>query len=183
MVMVRFRKFLEMQNVKYDFSSVHIEVPEPLASDIIDWGKSKITDNEIFVSQTDPSFGREDEMHVTLLYGIHSETPDQVKELLEGSPKIRVELAEVDVFTNPEKFDVVVIKVLSDDMHKLNKKLTDSVEFTNKYKDYRPHATVAYVKKGKGWKYHGLKAWKGRKFEANYVIFSSKNGVKTKIAL
>lgn len=172
-----------MQNVKYDYSSVHIDVPEPLASEILKWGQSRIKDSEIFVSQTDPNFGREDEMHVTLLYGIHSDSPVEVNKLVQGNGPIHVELGEIDVFTNHDKFDVVVIKVKSDDLNKLNSHLTDNVEFTNKYKEYKPHVTIAYVKKGKGWKYHGLNAWKGKKFATDYLVFSSTKGIKEKVQL
>jgi 2'-5' RNA ligase len=170
-----------MQNVKYDYSSTHIDVPEPLASELIDWGKKKIKDADIFVSQTDTSFGREDEMHVTVLYGIHSDLPDEVTKIVSGQNKISVKLGDIDVFTNPEKFDVVVVKVISDDLNDLNEKLTKHVEFTNKYKEYKPHITLAYVKKGKGWKYHGLDKWRGKEFDTDYVIFSSKNGTKQKL--
>lgn len=179
----QFRKFVEMQNVKYDYSSVHIDVPNPLADDLITWGKKKIKDTDIFVSQTDPSFGREDEMHVTILYGIHSDSSEEVNKYISSKKPITVKLGEVDVFTNPEKFDVVVIKVVSDELSALNAKLTDKVEFTNKYKEYKPHITLAYVKKGKGWKYHGIDQWKDEKFTTDYVVFSSKSGIKEKIKL
>ena len=177
----QFRKFFEMQNVKYEYSSVHIDVPYPLADKLIDWGKEKIKDSEIFVSQIDPSFGREDEMHVTILYGIHSENNEEVSKIVSGYGPISVTLGEIDVFTNPEKFDVVVVKVISDDLNELNEKLTSHVEFTSKYKEYKPHITLAYVKKGKGWKYHGIDKWKGKEFQTDYVIFSSKNGTKQKL--
>lgn len=179
----QFRKFFEMQNVKYDYSSTHIDVPELLANDLIKWGKQKIKDSDIFVSQIDPSFGREDEMHVTVLYGIHSDSPDQISKIISGRKSISVKLGEIDVFTNPDKFDVVVIKVISNDLNSLNAKLTGEVEFTNKYKEYKPHITLAYVKKGKGWKYHGLDHWKGKEFSTDYMVFSSKNGTKQKLKL
>ena len=118
-----------MQNVKYDYSSIHVDVPEPLAGDLISWGKRKIKDSEIFVSQTDPSFGREDEMHVTILYGIHSDSPDQVSKIIKDHGSITITLGEVDVFTNPEKFDVVVVKAISKDLSELNEQLSKEVEF------------------------------------------------------
>ena len=178
----QFRKFLEMQNVKYEYSSVHIDVPDPLANDLILWGKKKIKDSDIFVSQTDQSFGREDEMHVTVLYGIHSDSSEEVAKIALGQKTISVKLSEVDVFSN-DKFDVVVVKVISEDLNLLNEHLTDNIEFTNKYKEYKPHITLAYVKKGKGWKYHGLNHWKDEEFTTDYIVFSSKNGVKQKLKI
>ncbi len=180
---MEFRKFLEMQNVKYDYSSTHVDVPETIGSDINNLGKKKIKDSDIFVSKIDSSFGREDEIHVTVLYGIHSDTSEEVAKVVSEKKSISVKLGDIDVFTNPDKFDVVVIKVISDDLKSLNTKLTDKIEFTNKYKEYKPHITLAYVKKGKGWKYHGLDYWKGKEFTTDHVIFSSKNGNKQKLNL
>lgn len=176
-----FRKFFEMQNVKYDYSSTQINVPQPLANELINWGNKKIKNSEIFVSQTDPSFGREDEMHVTVLYGIHSDSHKEIEKCLSGTKPITVKLGKIDVFTNPENFDVVVVDVISKELHELNSLLTKSVEFTNKYKEYKPHITIAYVKKGKGIKYKGIDAFKGKEFTSDSIIFSSKTGIKKTI--
>jgi len=172
-----------MKNVNYDFSSVHIDLPSQLAEEIILWGKDNISDDDIFVSQSDPTFGREDEMHATILYGIHSESPNQVEHLLADAGPITVKLNKIEIFTNPMKFDVVVIDVTSKDLTKWNGVLAEKVRHTNKYSSYRPHITVAYVKKGKGWKHRGKTKWEGEEFTADYVVFSSKNGVKDKIFL
>ena len=166
----------------YDFSSSHVDVPEPLAGEILDWGKDKITDDDIFVSKTDAGFGREDEMHATVLYGIHSPCPDQTESVIKGNKPLKVQLGKVKVFTNPLKFDVVVVDVISHDLRALNDKLAQIIEHTNKYGGYRPHITVAYVKKGKGWQHNGINIWKGQTFEADSIIFSSVNGTKKRIS-
>jgi 2'-5' RNA ligase len=181
-MMISFRKFLEMKNTQYDFSSVHIDLPSPLAEQIQDWGRAKIPDKDIFVSQTDPSFGREDEMHATVLYGIHSEGSEEVKKIAQDG-NLNVKLGKIEVFTNPLKFDVVVISVDSPDLVKMNEKMRSDIEYTNKYSEYRPHVTVAYVKKGKGWKHRGNDKWEGKEFSCDYIVFSSKNGSKERISL
>ena len=172
-----------MRNVTYDFSSTQIDVPEKLADNIISWGEKAIDDSEIFVSETDPSFGRENEMHVTVLYGIHSEHSTKAKKSLKGVSPVKVKLGKVSAFTNPEKFDVVIIEVISKDLEKLNRKLRNELPFTNKYDEYRPHVTIAYVKNGKGNDYKGVNEWEGKEFECDYIVFSSKNGTKEKIKL
>jgi 2'-5' RNA ligase len=172
-----------MQGVKYDHSSVHVRVPDAISDQIIQWGREAITDDDIFVSQRDPTFGREDEIHVTVLYGIHSETAEEVREIMNQEQPVKVRLGKVQIFTNPFKFDVVVVNVISHDLRKLNKKLTDKVEYTNRYGKYHPHVTVAYVKKGKGWKHNEFAQWAGQEFVCDHVVFSSKNGTKERIAL
>ena len=167
-----------MQNTKYDYSSIHVDVPSQLSNEIITWGQENVTDEEIFVSQREPCFGREDEIHATILYGLHAENPDQIKKLLSNEKPIKIQLGATKVFSNPFKFDVLVIRAISHDLHRLNEKLASQVEYANRYGKYNPHITIAYVKKGKGWQHGGCKSWKGREFICDSFIFSSKNGTK-----
>lgn len=180
---MRFRKFFEMKDVKYEYSSVHVLAAPKLSSEIIAWSTKQIPDEDIFVSQEDPNFGREDDIHVTILYGIHSEKSAKTKKLLLGERPVRIKLGKTGTFTNPPDFDVVWIDIISPDLHRLNRKLEDHLDFTNKYSEYKPHMTLAYVKKGKGKKHGSLDHWEGTEFICDHVIFSSKNGTKEKISL
>ncbi len=170
-----------MNNTKYSFSSTQINLPKDLADSIIKWGKETIPDNEIFKDPSDPSFGREDEIHVTVLYGIHSDSSLESKKLIDREKPFTIELGKIGVFTTNDQFDVVKINVNSPELHSLNKKLVNNLEHTNKFKEYQPHITVAYLKKGKGWKYQGNNVFNGKLFQVDHVYFSSKNGKKTKI--
>lgn len=172
-----------MRNVRYDYSSCHVDVPSPYAEEIVAWGREAIPDDDLFVTQRAPTFGREDEVHITILYGIHGESADPVRKLMEGFGPVRVDLGSVAVFSNPLKFDVVVIEAFSDDLCRLNDLLQRNVKFTNKYTYYNPHVTVAYVQKGKGWKYYETRNWSGHSFHCETAVFSSKNGSKELILL
>jgi 2'-5' RNA ligase len=179
-----FKKWLlEMHNTTYEYSSVHIDVPSPLDNQIIQWGKKRIKESDVFVSKEDPSFGRENEIHITILYGIHSSEPKVVEEYFKNHGSIKVKLGKINVFPQPNKFDVVVIDVVSDQLNKLNKTLKEKVEYTNNYKQYRPHVTIAYVDKDKGQQYKGDNRWEGVEFKCDYVVFSSKKGIKDRIKL
>ena len=167
-----------MLNIKYDFSSVHVNVPVEISEDIIEWGKTKIKDNDLYVSQKDPSFGREDEIHITILYGIHTEHHKDIVKMLKGEGPIVVTLGKINVFTSQSNFDVVMIQIESQDLKRLNRLIVENVPHTNKYGAYKPHLTIGYVKKGKGWKHVGGSRWNGIKFECKHVVFSSKNGSK-----
>lgn len=168
-----------MRNTRYDFSSVHIEVPHELAQEIIHWGRENVSDDDIFVSQLEPNFGREDEIHITILYGIHASNPAPVVSLLSGQTPVSVELGKIGVFPS-NKFDVIMIDVLSPDLFRLNQ-ILQPVEHTNRYGYYEPHITIAYAKKGKGWRHVGDPTWEGRVFSSNTAVFSSKYGVKDTI--
>lgn len=172
-----------MKNVKYDYSSVHVDVPNKLANNIMDWGKLNICDDTIYVTHKDPTFGREDQIHITILYGLHTDTPEPVRNLIEKTGPVKIKLGKTSIFTDPYKFDVVIIEAFSDELKELNKQLV-TLKHTSKYGNiYRPHVTIAYVKKGKGWKFQKWNTWEGMEFECNYAIFSSKNGSKDKILL
>lgn len=171
-----FREWLivELKKKKYTYSSVQVELPENLAHEIISWGKRNITDQEIY-----QNLGREDDIHVTALYGIHASSPKSTIELLTNFAKFEIKLGKISVFKNSDFYDVVKISVESSKLHQLNKQLK-KLDYTNSYPKYVPHVTIAYVKKGKGEKFVGNSYFSGKHFISNQVIFSSRNGRKTK---
>lgn len=171
-----------MHNVKYSFSSVQVNLPDQLAQKIIKWGKDNIPDEDLY-KEDNGHLGREDEIHVTVLYGLHSESPIQTKELTSKVPAFPIELTTISLFTTNDLFDVIKIGVDSSDLVALNEKLRKNVQHTNKHGAYQPHITVAYVKKGLGWKYNGMAEFDGEIFTANHVIFSSRSGTKERIPL
>lgn len=175
------KRLLEMQNVKYDFSSVHINLPDHLAREIVAWGTKAIPNEDLFIDDNNGFVGRENEIHVTVLYGIHSDSADKTKELMAEESTFEIELGSIGLFENNDLFDVVKIGVNSDALHRLNAKFQKKMPFTNKYHKYQPHVTIAYVKKGKAIKLRGVKEFLGTKFLADHVVFSSKKGTKEKI--
>lgn len=91
--------------------------------------------------------GREPDPHITVLYGLHDHHPKGAQDVLAGFHAPQVRFGRVSHFSNP-KFDVLKIDVHSpdlDDMHQALRKLPNTQKF-----DYKPHTTVAYVKRGLG---------------------------------
>jgi hypothetical protein len=69
---------------------------------------------------------------------------------------IRIKLGATTLFENDDKpYDVVKIDVESADLAHLNSWVANKLECTDKYPEYHPHITLAYVKKGLGKKYTG----------------------------
>ncbi len=179
-----FRQFLiEMNNVKYDYSSTQINLPQPLADKIISWGSETIPNNAIFNDPKDPAFGRENEIHITILYGIHSINPDLIQKLLKNTVPFEITLGKSSAFTSNPQFDVIKLDVESPQLHELNKKFSEKLDVTNTHPVYIPHVTIAYLKKGKSEKFIGLDKFEGTKFITKEILFSSKLGVKTKLRL
>lgn len=160
----------------FDFSSVQVALPKDMADSLKSWSKKNIPDNILY---TEDGHGREDYFHVTILYGIHNEDPNEVLELLKEDKKFRIQLGDISLFESEDKpFDVIKVEVKSPDLHKLNKKLTDNVEYTNDFPEYNPHVTLAYIQKGMGDRFKGLKDFEGMEAEIFNIEFSSKKKEK-----
>ena len=84
--------------------------------------------------------------------------------------------------TNPD-FDVVKVEVKSEDLRRLNKKVSESQPVTDTHPTYRPHATIAYVKKGKGARYVGNGFLEGQTVTLDSVTFSGRDGERVEIPL
>lgn len=123
-----------------------------------EWNKVQdmIDEDDLYLGDkeagTDGGFGRELDPHVTVLFGVHADVPDEdVENLIDKCNKPELELQKISVFEN-ELFDVLKFDVKSPDLHKLNKLFT-TLPHTNSYPDYHPHATICYLKKGMADKY------------------------------
>lgn len=173
---------MDMDKVR-SFSSLQVNLPKGISDEIFAWGESNISDEEIFIDVNNMHFGREDEIHVTILYGIHTESPQVIEKLFANKAAFAITLGKIGVFTNKDAFDVVKVDVKSKDLIDLNQIISDSLDYTNKYMVYHPHVTIAYVCKGKGWKHSGKTPFENRTVLVDRVTFSSRNGQKTIIPL
>lgn len=158
-----------------DLSSLQIDIPPSIARKMHQFAKS-IPTSEL----TDD--GREMDSHVTILYGLLEDNPDRVKKILKDLGSIQITLQDTDIFSTSPNFDVIMHKVNSPGLHRLNGLLREKCPCRITYPDYTPHATIAYVKKGYGPKYVGHKI-SDATFVATVATFSNKDGKKTKIPL
>jgi hypothetical protein len=164
----------------YPFSSLQFNLPKLATRKIIQWGEDIIPDEEIYKNPEEPQYGREYESHVTVIYGIHDECPKEVKRLLCKQKPFFIEFGKISVFDCP-KFDVVKIEVESIELRRINKIINDHLEVTNGNNAFRPHVTIAFLKKGFGAKYAGRDDFAGNRILADRLMFSSNTGVQTTI--
>jgi len=159
----------------YNYSSAQICLPDKLADNIFNWGYEHIPDKDINFG--DFSFGRENEIHTTILNGIHTDDPRQVKALLVNSKPFICKLGQISLFKNNLNFDVVTIEVRSPELHCLNKDLS-KLPHSNNFLEYKPHVTIAYVNPNKADHLTGNQNFTGHEFEVKEIVFSSRNGQK-----
>lgn len=126
--------------------------------------------------------GKEKEPHVTLLYGLHSDEINK-EEIFKGIKEIDLKFLKLQGNLNifeGENFDVLYFEI------ELDEKLREAHDFlkkfphTNKFKDYKPHMTVAYLKPGLGKEY--IKMFKGfnneKPIEISRFVYSLPSGAK-----
>ncbi|NCB40987.1 MAG: hypothetical protein EOM80_19705, partial [Erysipelotrichia bacterium] len=171
----------DVANRKHSFSNTDITVPNAVSSKMLDLGKS-IPDSELYIDKDDPSYGRETRAHVTVRYGLDTDNPADLKRLSE-MPPIRVKMGDVSIF-EADKYDVVKVDVDSPELRTANQMVGELVAVPGEtHKDYKPHATIAYVKKGEGKKYVGNKTLFGKTFEIDEINLVDRDGKEHKIKL
>jgi 2'-5' RNA ligase len=114
--------------------------------------QSKITEDELYEEEGDRTFGLENEPHVTVLWGIHSDevSEDEVLDTIKGIEwKQPIIVGHLSLFEN-EKYDVLKLTADAEWLKEANKKLCESLPYSNDYPDYNAHVTIAYIKPGKG---------------------------------
>ena len=159
----------------HSYSSVQINLPDDVAKRIIKWGHDHIKDEDIYTKGCD--YGREENIHCTVLYGLETSDSNKVKKIIEDQGPVVLHLGQVTMFTSQQDYNVVKISVNSPELHKLNKKLSN-LPHTKTHPRYVPHVTIAYVKKEQEYSGHFSDT-----IRANELIFSAKNGTETKISL
>ena len=185
MMVMSFKQFLanESRRSKHDYSSLLVELPEDLTDNVISWGFDYVPSEHLLTDPKDHTFGREEDIHITVLYGIHTDNYKDLSGLFAKEKEFECTLGNIDLFTRNSKFDVLIVRVSGEDLYKLNRKVRREIEATESYPIFEPHVTIGYLEKNYGKKYIGDGAFKGEKFKINQIIFSSKDGIKTPIPL
>jgi len=145
-----------------------------------DWDKlsSIIKDEDLYQPEDDPTYGRETEPHVTVLFGLHGDIPDaDIEKQIAKMKKPELSFKGISAFKN-ELFEVLKFDVESEDMHKLNKEFR-KFPHTTSYPNYHPHCTIAYVKPNMADKYiKKLNELKDIKSTVSDIVYSKVDGTK-----
>lgn len=152
-----------------------------LKTDLKNWSKflNLIDDNDLYNDETN-HHGKEKEPHVTILYGLHEEIKLQdIKNILHDVElPISGTVVNIGVFEQKD-YDVLKFELKSKELTKLNN-LIKKLPHTSDYPNYKPHLTLAYLKKGNSEKYlDKLKLSKEYIIVFNQFKFSESNGSKT----
>lgn len=162
----------------YKFSSTQIQLPQVLADMIRDFGRSLPA-----FDLCDEEGGLEEDIHVTVKYGLHTnDAADVRKALATYVGPIRVKLGKTAFFSSPD-YDVLYVVVESQDLEDLNKRLSDGLENTTTHPVYQPHVTIGYLKPGLADRYSGKTNFEGMSTAIGSVRFSSSLGEKVDLRI
>lgn len=139
-----------LTEVKHSYGCVMLFFP--VTTEFWDKIQSRVDDDDLSSEKDEDGvekMGRNEvsDAHVTLLYGIHEDVPDEdVEAIIDTIKSVDVTLKKVSTFDN-EKFDVLKFDVEGDKLFEYNKDFA-KLPHTNTHGEYHPHLTIAYVKKG-----------------------------------
>lgn len=177
---MNFKEWYLLESKKeHSFSSVLIVLNDNDSKKILSWSRRNIPTSKLVYN--DRAEGRETNTHVTVLYGLHNDTPERVKKIAKSIKPFHIKLGKISKFEGLD-YDVIKIEVIGSDLIKANKKIA-KLPHTNKYKTYVPHCTIAYVKKGSCDHLLDKEVFSGLTIPVNSIVFSSKTREKTKIDL
>lgn len=160
---------------EHKFSSTQANLPKDLADEITAFGR-RIPDRDL------AGDGRETAPHITLKYGLHGWDPKFAQEALAGEGPITVRFGKVSLFQNDDA-DVVKVDVESEGLRRLNQKIAEAHPNTETHSTYEPHATIAYVRPGRGAKYAGSNFLEGHTITLDRITFSGRDGKQVEIPL
>jgi len=155
----------------HDYSNTQIEVPPEVSKKVVAFSK-KIPEEELYIDPEDPSYGRDEDPHITVRYGLETNDPSSLEKAFSNFGSIEVKLGKISTFETDE-YDVVKIDVNSEDLKRANELVGEVEEVPGEtYKDYRPHLTIAYVRKGQGQKYVGEDSFQDLGFNVEEIILN-----------
>jgi 2'-5' RNA ligase len=147
---------------------IAVRLPQIPSKKIQKWGRDNIPDSALC---TEEGKGRELDTHITILYGVCENSREVVEEIVKEYKSIKVKLGKVGYFKKSPEFDVVIIKIESEDLRRLHEKIKRRLDVTESFPVYQPHSCVAYVKKGEGQNNAGDDFVEGTEISFNKVVF------------
>lgn len=169
--------FLFLEGKTYEFGCVMMKI------NFDDWNSLKnMISPEDLHNDEEEQYGFETEPHLTLLYGLHKDvTTEQVKSILDTFEldKISIKINGIGNFENSD-YDVLKFNVVKTDILQQIHEFLSEIPNSNKYPDYNPHITIAYLKKGTSKKYLN-ENFKMVIPKIESIIFSKPSGEKIEI--
>lgn len=103
--------------------------------------RDKIDDKHLYKKE---GFGKENDEHVTLLYGQNDKDFVDIKDEIQNTQTFEIKFGNISKFESDD-YDVVKVEIISKELENLHYKLKENFENKDEFPKYNPHATLAYV--------------------------------------
>lgn len=165
---------------KQKFSLTQAPLPAELSASLKQIAKRLIAPDDV-----EKEHGLEDRPHITVKFGLHTSDVAAVQKVVSGEGPIQAKVTGIEIFSPDGKdYDVVVQRVSSPDLTRMNKAIADAIPNTDTHPVYRPHITLGYVKRGRGKKYADAKTGlEGQTITLDTIEVSDQNENLTPIKL
>lgn len=161
---------------KYDYGCVMAYVKVPMWNYIL-----KQIETADIHNNGKSSSGLETNPHVTILYGLHEDVPDEDVRSVINDVDGRIDDIETDgitLFDSNEDFDVLKFDIKSPKLVQLNKQFS-KLDHTTSFPNYHPHLTISYINKGVGDKYLYLAdMFSDLSLESRVMVYSKTDGTE-----
>jgi hypothetical protein len=170
-------KLATIKTGAYDQGCLLVAVPEDLRRHLLKELAPQISEDQLCKDKEETTNGIESESHCTLLFGTKPgvETTAAIRKFF-TRPLVIKSGTTLGYFDNEET--ACYIPVESEDLNKLHYALRDALPNKQREGEYKPHITLAYLKKGER-----LPDLKAQPFEwqVNSILVSNPDGSKEEI--
>lgn len=116
-------------------------LPDEIEKKVLNWSRQYIKTKYLYTTKT--GMGRQEDIHVTCLYGLHTNDVRKINPIIEKFKPFRIKFGKISKFTNDD-YDVIKISIESNILRDINRKLK-KLPYTSTHAIYQPHCTIAYV--------------------------------------
>lgn len=142
-------------------------------------------DNIPYDAQENPNDGKGivTDPHISLLTDIDLTFPDvKLKKVIQEIPAFKINFGDISFFKNNS--DVIKIDILSEQLDEIHYNLRKLIPNNYKFDEYKPHCTLAFVKKDSCDDILKLKSYfRGMNFTVEAINFNSQKGVSFPIKI
>lgn len=138
-------------NPKYDHGTVQTSDISETVIDAIKDIQKNIDKDKLYDGEDEPGWvenGIQKLFHITVLFGVNDNIEDEVKKVFDKYRPVHIETTNIKYFSSDPNYDVAVVRCKSEELTKIHDELKNSLENKETYPNYKPHITIAYLKKG-----------------------------------
>jgi len=143
---------------KYESCSLQIKLPDSYIETIQAWSTMHISDEMLFDDET-KTYGRDTRNHITISLGLRDDHIDAYTDIASEYWGSELATTSVRVF-EMDKFDVVYLAVQEDDvLTQIHSKVSPLANKKYVRRDFKPHVSIAFVRRGIGKKLVKQLSW------------------------